>query len=200
MLTPFSFFSGFVLALVAGLLYAFLFLPVQYLKHCNDGAHSCTGHSYMHRSLKLNSMSLYGQKQIWTTCLESTVASCWPVQYTSSSMPLSSAIGLSFTQTSLSLVSSLAFSGALPCVSISVLTHSQFLNFISCSGVVFGQSVPLPGCGISHSNCCKLITWMIVDCWDESSPPLYTQGPGFVSSAWGILLYREIKVRMTSYT
>ena len=38
-----SSFSGFGLALLAGLLYAFLFLPVAYLKLCDDSAHSCTG-------------------------------------------------------------------------------------------------------------------------------------------------------------
>ena len=38
-----SLFSGFALALLAGLLYAFLFLPVAYLKLCDDSAHSCTG-------------------------------------------------------------------------------------------------------------------------------------------------------------
>ncbi len=36
-------FSGFSLSLVAGLFYGFQFLPVQYMKLCDDDSHSCNG-------------------------------------------------------------------------------------------------------------------------------------------------------------
>lgn len=36
-------FSGFGLSLVSGLFYGLQFLPVQYMKLCDDHAHSCTG-------------------------------------------------------------------------------------------------------------------------------------------------------------
>ncbi len=34
---------AFSLCVVAGLLFGFQFLPIQYLKNCDDGAHSCDG-------------------------------------------------------------------------------------------------------------------------------------------------------------
>lgn len=51
-------FSGFALALFAGLLYGFLFLPVAYLKLCDDNAHSCVGECVRYHFVECRDFSL----------------------------------------------------------------------------------------------------------------------------------------------
>ena len=96
------------------------------------------------------------------------------------------------------------------CVYVRVCAYVPF-----CSGLVPGQPSTIIGCQFSHHHCSKSTPTVTIH--HHTSPPLLQlplspitplpplpslQGPGFVSSAWGIFIFREIRVssRLLSFS
>ena len=73
--TRWFFLRGFVLSLVSGLLYGFSFIPVQFMKLCEDEEHSCSGKSVV-SSLVLCSFLGKGCFHGYTTMIYLCVCVC----------------------------------------------------------------------------------------------------------------------------
>ncbi|XP_064405556.1 transmembrane protein 144-like [Halichondria panicea] len=124
---------AFSLCVVAGLLFGFQFLPIQFLKYCDDGAHSCQDLDYV----------------------------------------FSDYCGILFTSTFYFIIYC-AVSKNKPKV------YPRLILPGLISGIMWG--IAMTAWFLANQHLSLAVSF-----------PIVTAGPGFVSSAWGILVYREIK-------